>query len=793
MLPPLMHDPVMFAIPFFLLLLIIEWAAARKLAHTEAEQRARRGLPEARRVGQHLDGPGVDRHQRGAELIALFGYAALYVYVAPWHLPANQWYTWVIAIVGVDLLYYCYHRMAHRVRLIWATHQAHHSSQYFNFATALRQKWNISGDILMWALLPLFGVPPWMVFASFSINLIYQFWIHTERIGKLWRPIEFVFNTPSHHRVHHGMDQEYLDKNYGGILILWDRLFGSFQPRPSRPHYGLTKQVDTYNIWKLQTHEYVAIARDVRGARAVARQARLHLRPARVGAAAQLASRRRHRRGQSRFDSVPRRIHAAVPPRSVRGVETVFDAHVDPALIERSLAASTFGSMWLDIAAAGVSAACPASITCDLLVVGGGYTGLWTALHAAQRNPDRRIVLIEANRIGWAASGRNGGFVDASLTHGLENGKSRWPNEIDTLEAMGMENLDGMQAEIAELGLDAEWQRTGMLSVATEPHQVEWLAEAAAEGEGQFLDQSEVRDEVHSPTYLAGLFDPDTCAIVHPAKLAFELARACRTRGVHDLRAHQGHGARLRRRRAAHRHRRAAIVTASQAVLATNVFPSLLRRNRLHTVPVYDYVLATEPLTDAQLDRIGWRNRQGIGDCANQFHYYRADRWTTGSCGAATTPSTTSAARSTPRTRTGPQTYRRLAAHFFITFPAARRRPVQPSLGGRHRHQHPVLRALGTRPRRPGRLRQRVHRARRRRRPVRRRRVPGPAGGRADAAHRAGDGAQAAAAVSAGAAGQHRYPGHPMVAGSRRPLRGQAQRLAAHPGRGRPRLRLLMQ
>jgi hypothetical protein len=104
------------------------------------------------------------------------------------------------------------------------------------------------------------------VFLSFSINLIYQFWIHTERIDKLWRPIEFIFNTPSHHRVHHGMDQQYLDRNYGGIFILWDRLFGSFQAETTRPHYGLTKQVDTFNIWKLQTWEYVAIARDVRQA-----------------------------------------------------------------------------------------------------------------------------------------------------------------------------------------------------------------------------------------------------------------------------------------------------------------------------------------------------------------------------------------------------------------------------------------------------------------------------------------------------------------------------------------------
>ncbi len=179
---------------------------------------------------------------------------------------STRWYTWVIAIFGVDLLYYAYHRIAHRVRLIWATHQAHHSSEYFNFATALRQKWNNSGEILMWIPLPLLGLPPWMVFFSWSLNLIYQFWVHTERIGKLPRPFEFVFNTPSHHRVHHGMDKVYLDKNYGGIFIIWDRLFGSFQPELFRPHYGLTKQVDTFNIWNLQTREYVAIARDWRSA-----------------------------------------------------------------------------------------------------------------------------------------------------------------------------------------------------------------------------------------------------------------------------------------------------------------------------------------------------------------------------------------------------------------------------------------------------------------------------------------------------------------------------------------------
>jgi sterol desaturase/sphingolipid hydroxylase (fatty acid hydroxylase superfamily) len=270
-LPPQMRDPVLFAVPFFLLLLIIEWTAARKLEHIEASEEPDRppsGAFHRRDSWASISMGLVSVFTTAAwKFVALLGYAALYAYVAPWQLPSTQWYTWVIAIVGVDLLFYTYHRIAHRVRLIWATHQAHHSSEYFNFATALRQKWNNSGEILIWVPLPLLGVPPWMVFASFSVNLIYQFWVHTEHIDKLWRPIEFIFNTPSHHRVHHGMDPEYLDRNYAGILIIWDRMFGSFQPELYRPHYGLTKPVNTFNIWKLQTREYVAIVHDVRSAR----------------------------------------------------------------------------------------------------------------------------------------------------------------------------------------------------------------------------------------------------------------------------------------------------------------------------------------------------------------------------------------------------------------------------------------------------------------------------------------------------------------------------------------------
>ncbi|MEB3030512.1 sterol desaturase family protein [[Mycobacterium] nativiensis] len=265
-LPAPMRDPVLFAIPFFLLLLGLEWFAARKLEQSEG-QRAPAGSYRGDDAWASISMGLVSvATTAGWKLVALLGYAAIYTYLAPWHLSPSRWYTWVIALVVVDLLYYCYHRIAHRVRLIWATHQAHHSSQFFNFSTALRQKWNNSGEILMWIPLPLLGIAPWMVFASFSVNLIYQFWVHTERIDKLPRGIEFVFNTPSHHRVHHGMDPEYLDKNYGGILIIWDRLFGTFAPERFRPHYGLTKQVDTFNIVTLQLHEYRAIIVDIRGA-----------------------------------------------------------------------------------------------------------------------------------------------------------------------------------------------------------------------------------------------------------------------------------------------------------------------------------------------------------------------------------------------------------------------------------------------------------------------------------------------------------------------------------------------
>jgi sterol desaturase/sphingolipid hydroxylase (fatty acid hydroxylase superfamily) len=253
LLDPL-HDPVMLAIPAFAVFLALEWIVAVRESVGAYERRDA--------TASLLTGLVSIVTTAGWKLLALVLYSAVWVYAAPWHLPGDHWATWLLLLLGIDFLWYWYHRMAHRVRLIWATHQAHHSSEYFNFATALRQKWNNSGEVVMWLPLPLLGMPPWMVFTGFSVNLVYQFFVHTERVRRLPRPIEFMFNTPSHHRVHHGSDPEYLDRNYGGILILWDRLFGTFQPELHQPRYGLTRPVDTFNIWRLQTHEYAAIARD---------------------------------------------------------------------------------------------------------------------------------------------------------------------------------------------------------------------------------------------------------------------------------------------------------------------------------------------------------------------------------------------------------------------------------------------------------------------------------------------------------------------------------------------------
>ena len=149
----------------------------------------------------------------------------------PAAVPSDAWWAWVLLFFADDLAYYWFHRVSHEVRVFWASHVVHHSSQHYNLSTALRQTWVPMTYFPFWLPLALIGIPPWMIILEQSISLVYQFGIHTERVGRLWRPLEFVFNTPSHHRVHHGANEQYLDRNYGGILIIWDRLFGSFAGR----------------------------------------------------------------------------------------------------------------------------------------------------------------------------------------------------------------------------------------------------------------------------------------------------------------------------------------------------------------------------------------------------------------------------------------------------------------------------------------------------------------------------------------------------------------------------------
>lgn len=254
----------------------------------------------------------------------------------------------------------------------------------------------------------------------------------------------------------------------------------------------------------------------------------------------------------------------------------------------------------------------------DLLVVGGGFTGLWTALRAVERTPGARVLLVEADRIAEHATGRNGGFCEASLTHGEANGRSRWPGEYDRLHELGLRNLAEIEETVARYDIDCGFVRGGALAVATRPHEVEAL-EPAVPG---FLDATAVRELVDSPTYLAGRHDADECALVDPARLAWGLAAAAERQGV-TIAEHTRLLELTRDGAAMVATTAGATVRADRVVLATNAFPGPLKRLRYATVPVYDYVLATEPLTDAQLAAIRWDPAVGIADSGNQFHYYR--------------------------------------------------------------------------------------------------------------------------------------------------------------------------
>jgi glycine/D-amino acid oxidase-like deaminating enzyme len=259
----------------------------------------------------------------------------------------------------------------------------------------------------------------------------------------------------------------------------------------------------------------------------------------------------------------------------------------------------------------------------DLVVVGGGFTGLWTAVTAKRRDPDRDVVVLEGRYVGYGATGRNGGFVSDSLTHGLAHGLARWPDQVDALAALGRENLDGLRADLAEQGIDADLRLSGKTLVATSHHQAAGLPALgkllADHGEHvELLDAEGARADIASSTYLGALRIRTGGGTLDPAALAAGLRDWALRLGV---RLHErtpvtsvepGVVTTGRRR-----------VRAGQVALATNAYPAPARRLRKYVVPVYDHVLVTEPLSDDQWAGLGWPERQGVTDAGNQFHYYR--------------------------------------------------------------------------------------------------------------------------------------------------------------------------
>ena len=302
-------------------------------------------------------------------------------------------------------------------------------------------------------------------------------------------------------------------------------------------------------------------------------------------------------------------------------------SHTPSAKAQKAIADVSHTPFWLDDPAKpNPELPLTQSISTDLLIIGAGFAGLWTALLAKEENPNRDVVLIEAGEVAIGASGRNGGFMDASITHGFLNGLSRWRREIKTLHELGVKNLAEIESTIARLGIECDYHRTGEIDIATEPYLLEafhHIIELAKPFniEFQFLDRDQIQNVVKSPIFLGGVKRFDS-SIVNPAQLAWGLRKACLNLGVRlyentpvtklveenkTVSAHTPHGQ----------------VRARRVALATNAFPPLLKRIKYYVIPVYDYVLMTEPLTASQRDSIGWRGREGLSDGNNQFHYFR--------------------------------------------------------------------------------------------------------------------------------------------------------------------------
>lgn len=250
--PNLIH----YAIPFFIVTVIIEIILTVKIkmdeyAYKDAATSISMGL---------IGNIGIGLLTKGAVFgIFLIIYNSFHLFEIPF-----AWWAWILVFFAEDLTYYWFHRISHENRFFWASHIVHHSSQKYNLSTALRQTWTGRfTSFVFWIPLVLIGFHPVMIIMQKSISLIYQYWIHTELIKKMPKWFEAIFNTPSHHRVHHATNPQYLDRNHAGVFIIWDRFFGTFEPEIEKPVYGLVKNIDTFNPVKVAFLEWFGLLKDI--------------------------------------------------------------------------------------------------------------------------------------------------------------------------------------------------------------------------------------------------------------------------------------------------------------------------------------------------------------------------------------------------------------------------------------------------------------------------------------------------------------------------------------------------
>lgn len=249
--PNLIHAAIPFFVGFVLLEILL--TSLRRIPTYEAKDA--------------LSSIGMGLGNVGVGILSKAFTFGVYLFVYQYRLFTLEpsWWMWLLLFLGDDLSYYWFHRSSHNIRYFWASHVVHHSSRKYNLATALRQTWTggITGSFVFYLWLPLLGFHPLAIVFMHSVSLLYQFWIHTELIDRLPAWFESIFNTPSHHRVHHSSDVKYLDRNHAGILIIWDRMFGTFTPEEEHPTYGLTRNIESFNPLYIATHEWLAIFKDL--------------------------------------------------------------------------------------------------------------------------------------------------------------------------------------------------------------------------------------------------------------------------------------------------------------------------------------------------------------------------------------------------------------------------------------------------------------------------------------------------------------------------------------------------